>query len=382
MAQARHEQGEARVKLGSLEIGRFIAALMVMLSHVAPYVNGHAASPSQKIFGGMLFPGPLGVQYFFVLSGFVMASAHHDDFGKLASAPKFWWRRACRIYPAYWLALCIPLYYLCGSTTSIRALHLVLLDPWHGDDYIPAAWSLRYEMAFYIMFGLALLPYAGKPLLAFWVFFTIWRWGVLDSLGLHPPVLFAVNRFVSVYGDKFAAAFEFYFFAGLAAGFLYARVRAGPRSSVALLVVAALLLMLCLPREDWGIDYKSPLFMLGMAFVIAGNILGLALLERHRIIRLGKYAAWAGAMSYPLYIFHEPVMLIITNSLPWGQHHAPGLYLRFAAITAATLAIAALVTFAYDQPLQHQLRRLVKVKRPGALPLDRTKGRRPLDPAT
>jgi peptidoglycan/LPS O-acetylase OafA/YrhL len=384
MTQAPPEAKEARVKLGSLEIGRFIAALMVMLSHTVPYVNGHAANPAAPLFGGLLFPGPLGVQYFFVLSGFVMASAHYHDFGKLSAVPMFWWRRACRIYPAYWLALCIPALYLLGASTFGRMLHLALLDPWHGQEYIPAAWSMRYEMAFYIMFGLCLLPYIGKPLLAFWMFFTLWRYGTFNIINLHPPFLYSVNRFAVVHGDKFVDVFEFYFFAGLVAGLAYAGLRPGPRLAAVLLAAAALLLVFALPNENWGREYGlSPLFRLGMACTLAGCVLGLASLERHGIIHFGKYAAWLGAMSYPLYIFHEPVTLIINNTLPWGQHHTLGLYARLIAITTAILAVSALVTFAYDQPVQRLLRRLTRrvVKRPGALPLDPTGavGPRPLD---
>jgi peptidoglycan/LPS O-acetylase OafA/YrhL len=65
-------------------------------------------------------------------------------------------------------------------------------------------------------------------------------------------------------------------------------------------------------------------------------------------------------MSYPIYIFHEPVLLVIDNELHWGQHHTLGLYAHFIAIFAAILVTAALVTFLYDQPVQRGLRQLTR----------------------
>lgn len=176
-------------KLGSLETGRFIAASMVMLEHFADFTQQYAA-PGQRIFGNWSPPAPLGVEFFFVLSGFVMASAHHADFGRLAAIPRFWWRRACRIYPVYWLALCVPMYLFWRSLGAASLLHLYLLDPWGDISLIPPSWTLRYEMAFYIALGLCMLPYIGKPLLGLWIATTLWchmPLGLLAFFHLEPP---------------------------------------------------------------------------------------------------------------------------------------------------------------------------------------------------
>ncbi len=354
---------DGRTKLLSLELGRFMAAAMVMLSHVAPYVNAHAAPGARPVFGNMMFPGPLGVQYFFVLSGFVMASTHHADFGKISSVPKFWWRRACRIYPAYWLALCIPAYYLFGAMTPRLTLPLVTLSPWHDLEYIPAAWTLRYEMAFYIMFGLCMLPYVGRPVLALWVAATVWHcfWRLgfwLLGPVLSPRHILPVYNFIGTHGGLFVAFALFYFFTGLAAGCAYVKCRFGRKAWGGVLAGGLVLLALLLPHEQWGVTYgPSPAFALRMACVLAVAMLGLAGLERAGGLRLGRWAGWLGAISYPLYIFHEPALLVITNALHPGRYQGLGLYLLLAAITAAILALAALVTFFYDQPIQRLLRR-------------------------
>ncbi len=361
---------DGKTKLLSLELGRFMAAAMVMLSHVAPYVNGHAAPGARPVFGNMLFPGPLGVQYFFVLSGFVMASTHHADFGKISSPLKFWWRRACRIYPAYWLALCIPAYYLFGAMTPRLTLQLVTLSPWHDLEYIPAAWTLRYEMAFYIMFGLCMLPYVGRLILALWVAATVghclWLLGMwLLGFVFHPHFILQVYNVINnAKWVHFVAFMEFYFFAGLAAGYGYVKCRFGRKAWGGVLAGGLVLLLVLLPGEQWGVTYgPSPAFALRMACVLAVALLGLAGLERAGGFALGRWAGWLGAISYPIYIFHEPTLLVITNELHPERYHTPGLYALLAAVTVAILAVATLVTFLFDQPVQRLLRRVGRGKR-------------------
>ncbi len=355
--------GQGKPRLYALELGRFVAAFVVFAGHLALLTNQHALSPSQQIFGGVELPAALGVQYFFVLSGFVMLHAHHRDFGKAGAVPLFWWRRICRIYPVYWLALLIPSDITAFGPSPGAIVHIVSLDPGlmgphYVQEYILPAWSLRYELAFYLMFGLCLLPYVGKPLLACWIFLNLWRWsGPMIAL-FHPAFMMAIYHFALTFGVKFIDFFEYYFFAGMAAAFLYLRHWLSRTVSIALLLASTTLLILMLPGEDWGLAYGTPPFSLALSFVIAGIILSLAELERHGTLRLGQYAKWAGAMSYPLYIFHGPIIMLAETRLPFGKANAAELYTHFALTAAATLIIAAAAAFLFDQPVQRALRRL------------------------
>ncbi len=348
-------------KLGTLELGRFLAASIVVLTHWLPDVNTHAAHAGQTVFAGWHAPGAIGVQYFFVLSGFVMASAHLGDFGRLTAPLRFWWRRACRIYPSYWLALVIPIHYLSGFLTPAFSLQLFTLSPWHDGDFIAPAWSLRYEIAFYTIFGLCLLPWLGRPLLAAWILLTLWRWAPGPALALlHLPPPFLVNELATRYGDRFTSFMDIYFFAGLAAGYGFARLRgAGAVISTALTGAGAVLSLVMLSRLGWGDQYGAPGTQVPlMACGLAMLLLGLAGLERHGWLRLGRWAERAGALSYPLYILHAPLLLA------WDQFSRAlklsllDLYgLSFVGLLTLYLAAAA-VTFWYDQPLQRQFRRL------------------------
>lgn len=347
----------AKEKLYTLELGRFLAASVVVLTHWLPEVNSHARA-GQQIFGGFAAPGALGVQYFFVLSGFVMASAHHQDFGRLSSPLKFWWRRACRIYPVYWLALCIPAYYLYGFMTPDFSFRLFSLVPWSNAEFIAPAWTLRYEMSFYIMFGLALLPYIGRPILALWIFAVFWRWaphGLLGILHLPPPYL--INKLSSGWADKFTAYQDFYFFAGLLAGILAVKWRPGVTWSAVLTAFGCIAGLLALPYIKWGDAYGPPAFVMMFCLVLAALLLGVAGLERNGKLRLPRLAATLGALSYPLYILHTPLMLVFHTNAAHLRFGGFGMYFLFLAGLVVIYAASQFVTVFYDQPIQKGLRR-------------------------
>ncbi len=358
-----------KTRLNSLEIGRFLAAFTIVLVHMLPYMQGHAVNPAGFAPAFIILPGHFCVQYFFALSGFVMVAAHYKDFGRIAAIPRFWWLRVCRIYPAYWLALCIPLYYLYGALTPGSAASLFLLDPWHSKEFILAAWTLRYEFAFYIMFGLFMLPYVGKPLMAYWMVLTFWRWNNIPALAIHTKLLLFPNGLAVAYAYKFVDIYNIYFFGGMAAGYAFTRWRWGARAYAALAVAGvAVLLLYMLPQENWGEHYGgNSEFDLAVSLALGGVMLGLTGLERLGHLRFGRWAAWLGMLSYPLYIIHMPLMLLADNALHWGHYGTAALYLRFALLLGGTLLIAALITVLFDQPVQRLLRRLTRrIWRPAA----------------
>ncbi|MBB5371844.1 peptidoglycan/LPS O-acetylase OafA/YrhL [Acidocella aromatica] len=230
------KQDAPRVKLESLEVGRFLAASVVMFSHLPWFAHAFATSSQKAVFGGWVPPGPFAVQYFFALSGFVMFTAHHQDFAKPKAPLRFWWRRACRIYPMYWLSLLAALLCLQTPPAAHMLAELVTLAPLHMVDVVSPAWSLHVEMAFYAIFGLCLLPWVGRPLLALWVVTVLalcW-WPELQNW-LHVPQLLQSHTALFIFGTNFTF-FHVQFFSGLLAGWLYKTRPPGPRAAWALLM--------------------------------------------------------------------------------------------------------------------------------------------------
>ncbi|MDE8345486.1 MAG: acyltransferase [Acidocella sp.] len=344
--------------LKTLELGRFVAASLVMLSHILWDVPHFAARHGEIVLGGFVPPGAVGVQFFFVLSGFVMMLAHHEDFGQLAAVPRFWWRRALRIYPMYWLGLLVPVYYLSGFLHPGLTAALVTLVPVNVHEFVPAAWSLRYEMAFYAMFGLCLLPRVGLVVLAGWVLVVVWfvyqayRPVSLEWL-LDPPFMYPLDRFFYAGGSRFVSFFELYFFAGLGAGWLFVRRLAGVFRGWASLCAGVVLLAAGARAVQYGYGYPNPPMAPVLAAGFAGVILGLAWLERAGVIKLGARARLLGAMSYPLYIVHMPLMLLVDVQCgKWLRLGPVALYVFAFACVAGIYAIIWAATICLDQPVQ------------------------------
>jgi peptidoglycan/LPS O-acetylase OafA/YrhL len=94
---------------------------------------------------------------------------------------------------------------------------------------------------------------------------------------------------------------------------------------------------------------------MGLAF--AACIAGLGGLERAGALRTGALARRLGAVSYPLYILHLPLLLALAAALG-HRHLAPVALAAFGALTLAALyAVCAAVAFGFDQPVQRLLRR-------------------------
>jgi exopolysaccharide production protein ExoZ len=343
---------------GSLEIGRFLAASIVVLTHFTGELRLYALAHTTHLPSPMSLPAPFAVQFFFVLSGFVMMTAHRGDFGRLAAAPKFCWRRACRIFPMYWLALAIVILTLHPTLPPQHLWALISLAPHTTQELVSPAWSLRYEVAFYIAFGLCLLPYIGRILLVSWVVSVLWLWrpaGWFFFL-LNPLTLWLTH--FSAHNPAFFTPFEFLFFMGLAAGLF----RPSHRGAGWAFLLAGITILLSLgPWYDWGRNYGVPALHLATGFGFATLILGCATLERSGAWHLGPWARKLGAISYPLYILHTAIITLVWHiSHNRWQFHGANLYLFGTLYLTAIYTLSALAAFCIDKPLQRGLRRITQ----------------------
>ena len=135
---------------------RGLAALMVFFFHqrsrLEPGVIGTFLD--QAVFRS----GYLGVDLFFILSGFVLGLSTE----RRQTPKNFWVRRFFRIWPCLGLSLALmALTRPIEGAALIKGLLLIPLDPdarppWFGYGFNPSIWTLSYEAYFYLMFGLAL----------------------------------------------------------------------------------------------------------------------------------------------------------------------------------------------------------------------------------
>lgn len=152
-----------KADLRALTGARGVAAWLVVAFHLR---HGIAGLPRAAM--AALDKGYLAVDFFFLLSGFVLWLNYADVLRArgLAGAPGFLWRRMARIWPLHlaMLGFALALMLLLAATgrqDTLRfplgelPLHLFLVQSWGLTDHLAwndPAWSISAELAAYLMF--------------------------------------------------------------------------------------------------------------------------------------------------------------------------------------------------------------------------------------
>ncbi len=343
------------IKITSLEAGRFVAALLVILHH-ATLIPAEPRFLGHEPLGGVFFPGHMGVEFFFVLSGFIIMHAHRADLGRPSALGGYAWRRVSRIYVPYWilLAVLIPAYLFTGMGTPDKRdpaylLLSILLVPQSVQPVLGVAWSLTHEVLFYALFGLFILNRRlAAPVLAGWT------------------ALILVNQYA--WPQPFPGGFLFslynlLFMAGMGCAVLLGRVTV-PRPWLVLGMGGALAAM------AWGLELGDRLGWdaqrLAHGLAAALVVLGLVELERSGRLRAPSWLAGLGAASYAIYLVHAVVQSILLNAVFRGglAGHLPEW-----ALFAALVLVPLLVGVAFHRLLEKPIIRLMRTARSSPVPL-------------
>ena len=133
---------------------RAYAAIIVVFHHMGDHYV--AAGGRWPLFQFIAQWGFTGVDVFFVISGFIMAHTTMDKDRNWGNALDFLRHRLFRIYLGYWPFFVAAILIVGHSTpqrlTEIDLVHSFFLT--NAKDYqilIPAAWSLTYELYFYVI---------------------------------------------------------------------------------------------------------------------------------------------------------------------------------------------------------------------------------------
>ncbi|MCR6794678.1 acyltransferase family protein [Bacillus paranthracis] len=149
-------------RMYSLQSIRGIAAILVLLHHASFIINKYH---NYEYVGGIFHYGSLGVDLFFILSGFIIYYLHHSDIGEPKRVGTFLKKRTIRVYPAYWIVtlVLVPVYFLAPTMglgyerDFFVIIKSLLLIPQSHDPILGVGWSLVYEIYFYLIFSLFIL---------------------------------------------------------------------------------------------------------------------------------------------------------------------------------------------------------------------------------
>lgn len=342
-------------------------------------VRGAAVIAVLFFHGGMLRGGYLGVDLFFVLSGFLITSlllAEGSSTGRIALGP-FWARRARRLLPALFLMLAVVAAYAAfiaepNELARIRGDFLATLAyvaNWRfvvgGFDYwtlftspspLAHTWSLAIEEQFYVFwplivtgFGLLVARRAGAWARTVFVACAVLTAG---SAALALWFWFASEATVRIYYGTDTRIAAILMGAGLAAWLIWrgpAR-RDGARLALeAAAAVAVVVLALCWWRLEGRGLYAGGLLLAGACATVV-----IAAAAHPRPGPIARAFSWrplvgAGLISYGLYLWHWPVYVLLdarrTGLDGWGL-----LVIRLAVTTAIALASYHVV----EQPIRQR----------------------------
>lgn len=324
---------ETRRKLDGLQVLRALAASAVVFEHVAFHARlGRVPVECPRWFE----LGHLGVDLFFVLSGFIIVHVHGDDIGRPERARDYAWRRFARVWPL--LAILTTFKLLAGLVVpglvpedryqpGVVATSYLCLP--HADwPVLSVAWTLRHEAFFYACFALVVLGgrrVAGVLLLAWLVVAIVagsWRGGPLllefagNPLNAHFLLGCAVAAWIRRAPASTAHAPSIWWLASIAVGMAPALVAYARHMDSGL---PAILLRL------W--------FGIGCAALVAWMVRR----ELASPLRAPRWLVALGDASYSLYLWHGFVVALLLSRwtrLPEGVREWP------VAWIAATVAAA------------------------------------------
>jgi peptidoglycan/LPS O-acetylase OafA/YrhL len=351
-----------RQRFTGIEAARGIAALLVVVYHASRNI----AEP--RLYNTMLLDGHfeifhVGVDFFFVLSGFIIAWMHWSDIGRPSRLKGYALRRLIRIYPPYW-GILIPVtiaFYLSPGfgrgfdrelDTTLASLTLV---PWPKPLIIGVAWTLVYEMMFYVLFGLAIV--LGRW--GTWLF-RIWFVAILVAQAF-PPLPLPLNILLSAYNLEFLL--------GVATAIFLSRAKVSRPALVAIGGGLAFASFMALGNQFPDI---SLVFRLAFGLPAAALIAGLVELERSGRLRVPSVLVFLGSASYAIYLIHPVVLAALIHLLLRVLPQDVPLGLVLTALVAGGTAAGCLYHVLIERPLTGILRRrfIGPSRHPGAASAD------------
>jgi len=295
-------------KLKSIEVARGVAACLVVLFH-ASYMFVTKNYPENIPPQFFLF-GRHGVEFFFVLSGFIIFYVNENKLGDVSEVGSYLKKRLIRIYPIYWIASFIAFIYFFWGERSHHDFSLqflvesFFLIPQSKFPFLDVAWSLQYEVFFYILF---IVFFFNKKIGYFMI--TVWFGSIIYSNYFFDfrtisykfvlksyNLLFCLGIYSGIFLKKKEVPYPLFF------GFL---------GCLGFLMAGALEVYFYPFNRD---SFWVPIY--GTCSVLI--ILGFVSYERKKTIHIPEQILLLGSASYSIYLIHIVILKFMTTQGPQG----------------------------------------------------------------
>jgi len=258
---------------------------------------------------GWLSAGEAGVDLFFVISGFIMMYVTPRAFRGWRDQAAFLIRRFVRIYPAYW-GIAIPLILvwlvypkLIGTSQGNRidVISSLLLNPSPLAPVLVVAWTLTYELYFYIVASF-LFYLAGRGRIAV---AAIWFVTLVIANLIYPQTHY------SPWIDLLLSPLSLEFITGMALAQILQIDSIRVSTGVAIGLFISVLLFSFVAGVHHGrfvAELREPIRYL-IYGLPAGIVVWLILkMEIQHQWRWPAFLVWLGNRSYSIYLLHAPIL--------------------------------------------------------------------------
>ena len=367
---------ESKQRYEILDGLRGVAAMLVVCYHL---FETYSKGPAEQV----LNHGYLAVDFFFVLSGFVIGYAYDDRWDRM-SMKNFFKRRLVRLHPMVIMGTIIgALFFYLGDCPQFR---LIMQTPWWlmllmmllGFTMIPAltkwdirgwsetnplngpTWSLMWEYLANILYAVFIRHFSKTGLKIFVFLSALLTINIamnLDVLGIlkfHAP--YTMIGGWSVTPDQLYIGISrllYPFFMGLLLSRMHKLIKVRAGFWWCSLMVAAVLVMPRLSSELWvnGIYESASILILFPLIVSMGagsSVTGKSV----------KYCKFLGEISYPLYITHYP---LIYMQMSWAAAHPNAPLGTVICVSASIFLLAIGIAYSslklYDLPVRDWLKK-------------------------
>ena len=332
-------------RIYSLQAFRGIAVLLVVLYHVTDSMQ----EKFSYIFLGNAFAfGKTGLDFFFVLSGFIIYYVHRADIGNARAVARYAAKRLIRIFPIFWLVLTlkvivnviIPSNAKPYETELAVIIKSYLLYPQIDLPVIGVAWTLSYELLFYFAFGLAIL--AGRK--AFVGIFGGWLVLIVAAEAARLAGILQSNDVLDFL--LYERILEFLL------GCLAARIILSGASRYAWAALIAGIGLFLVAAIYLSTEGNPPVFALAFGLPSALIVVGSVALEQQGRFKVPGPLVFLGDASYSIYLTHA---MFVSGFLLVSQRVVPveRLGLPVTSMLMFLFAVAAGSCFYYwlERPL-------------------------------
>ncbi|MFJ3878270.1 acyltransferase family protein [Streptomyces sp. NPDC090077] len=345
-----------RPRLRALDGLRLVAALMVVLFHWVgvnryPTVWGGTPEKLMPVLHAFSAYGFLGVQLFFLISGFVICMS---CWGR--TPRQYFTSRVVRLFPAYWVAILLTgLVVNYAATARPTRGHLTLGDflsnmtmlqqPLGVAEVDPVYWTLWVELRFYLIFAFVVaLGLTYRRVLVFcgiWMVLSV----VVPGTDMKMLELFVMPEYAP------------YFIGGVIMYLIY-------RFGANWLLLASVGFTFLVAQHQLVGTGNS--FKYGVMHAISWEVMVVVCLIAYAVVLAAamgafdriqwKWLTTAGALTYPVYLLHQEIGFALIR---WFRNLGMGAWPTLGAVLTALLVLSWLVHRYAERPLSALMRRML-----------------------